>query len=216
MIDNKEIANLRRSYSLKELSKKNIEKNPIEQFHLWLNESLNSAIIDPNAMTLATCSKEGIPSLRTVLLKGMTSEGFIFYSNYESRKGKELAQNPNAALNFYWKELERQITIIGTIKKLSKEESYEYFKTRPLESKIAAIVSPQSTEIENREVLVKKYEEARLKFSNIEDIPLPDYWGGYILYPNYFEFWQGREKRLHDRIAYKLVDGAWKISRLSP
>lgn len=215
MIDNKEISNLRRNYSLEKLSKRTVDKSPFVQFKMWLNEALNSSIIDPNAMTLATCGKTLMPTTRIVLLKGITEEGFIFYSNYKSTKGLDLEFNSNASLNFFWRELERQVNISGTVLRLSKDISQEYFNTRPLESKIAAWSSEQSKIIKNRKEIENSFKKEKERFAN-NKIPIPDHWGGYVLTPRIFEFWQGRENRLHDRICYRKNDLSWEIVRLAP
>lgn len=215
MIDNKEIAGLRRNYTLKKLSANTVDKSPFVQFKIWLNDALNSSIIEPNAMSLATCGANMVPFIRTVLLKGITDNGFIFYSNYESRKGEEINYNANASINIFWRELERQISISGVITKLGRNESEEYFNSRPEESKIASWASPQSRIIKNRKEIENNFIREKEKYKN-KTIPMPDFWGGYILSPFYFEFWQGRENRLHDRISYKKNEGNWDIFRLAP
>lgn len=215
MIDNKEIAQLRRDYSLKVLSKKSVKKDPFDQFAVWMNEALNSSIIDPNAMTLATIGEEGKPSIRVVLLKEFDHSGFIFYTNYQSKKGTDLNINPSAVLHFFWRELERQVIISGNAEKISKEDSVQYFKTRPLESQLSAWASSQSNIIPNREFLEQRFEELKMEFKNSE-VPLPPFWGGYRIMPVKFEFWQGRENRLHDRICYRKTNESWEILRLAP
>jgi pyridoxamine 5'-phosphate oxidase len=215
MIDKKVIQDLRKNYRLKSLDQKDVLENPFEQFSLWFEESMSSQLPEPNAMILATATKEGKPSVRALLLKGFDENGFIFYTNYESRKGKELAGNNNASILFFWAELERQIRIEGKVEKISSEESKKYFDTRPYKSRIGAWASNQSEVIENRFVIVRKFLNYFVKFHS-RDIPLPTYWGGYILKPDTFEFWQGRANRLHDRVRYKSEDNRWKIERLSP
>jgi pyridoxamine 5'-phosphate oxidase len=215
MIENKEIAGLRRNYSNKPLSEDNVHTHPHEQFIIWLNEALNAAIIEPNAMILATSSQNGIPGIRTLLLKGIAEDGYIFYTNYLSKKAQEIEENPNASILFLWKELERQLIVAGRIEKLPREESEEYFNTRPVESKIGAWASIQSSVIPDRKFIEEEYERYNKKFSGSE-IPMPDYWGGYKLIPYKYEFWQGRESRLHDRISYIKENNSWKILRLSP
>jgi pyridoxamine 5'-phosphate oxidase len=215
MIDKKLIQDLRRNYKLKSLDQKDVLENPFEQFSLWFEETLNSKLPEPNAMILATATKDGKPSVRALLLKGFDEKGFIFYTNYESRKGGELALNKNASILFFWPELERQIRLEGTVEKISLEESKKYFDTRPYKSRIGAWASNQSRVIESRFVIVKKFLKYFIKFHSME-IPLPPYWGGYILKPDSFEFWQGRANRLHDRVRYKIEDEKWKIERLSP
>ena len=198
-----------------ELNETSVNKNPFIQFIKWYESVLNSNLNEPTAMMLSTADVNGNPSARIVLLKEIDDSGFVFYTNYKSRKGKDLKENPKAALTFFWDELRRQIRIEGRIEKISRETSKEYFSSRLSESQIGAWVSAQSTVIQNREFLENKFDELKEKFGN-EEIPLPDFWGGYRLIPNYFEFWQGRENRLHDRICYKKENDEWKIFRLAP
>ena len=198
-----------------ELNETSVDKNPFIQFSKWYESILNSKLNEPTAMMLSTADANGNPSARIVLLKEIDDSGFVFYTNYRSRKGKDLKGNPKAALTFFWDELRRQIRIEGSIKKISRETSKEYFSSRPRESQIGAWVSAQSSVIPNREILENKFDELDEKFGN-EEIPLPDFWGGYRLIPNYFEFWQGRENRLHDRICYKKDNDEWKIFRIAP
>jgi pyridoxamine 5'-phosphate oxidase len=212
---NEAIAGIRKDYKLKSLLEADVKKDPVTQFSVWWDEAVKSDIAEVNAMTLATCSANGRPSARIVLLKGFTNEGFIFYTNYESNKGKELANNPYAALVFFWKELERQVRIEGTVKKISEAESDRYFQSRPTGSKIGAWASAQSSTVANREAIEESYLNYSNKFySNY--IPRPPYWGGYIVEPEKIEFWQGRSSRLHDRILYTKHIQEWKIERLSP
>ncbi len=215
MLNNQEIAELRRDWSLKELDESNVSKNPFDQFSTWMKEAIEAQILDPNAMTLATADKNGIPSARVVLLKSIDEEGLVFFTNYESKKSKDLLENPNASVVFFWKELERQLRVAGAVEKISKKESEEYFKTRPYESKLGAWASKQSSEIPGRKSLEEKFSEMKNKFGE-NDIPLPDFWGGFRLMPKEFEFWQGRVNRLHDRIAYIKENEKWKIVRLAP
>lgn len=215
MIDNKIIQDLRKNYKLKSLDEKDVSLNPFEQFSLWFEEAMKSELPEPNAMILATASMDGKPSVRTLLLKGFDEKGFIFYTNYDSRKGKELAENNNAAILFYWPELERQIRLEGKVGKISEEDSKKYFDTRPFKSRVGAWASNQSEVIENRFVIIKKFLKYLVKFHS-KEIPLPPNWGGYILKPGCFEFWQGRANRLHDRVRYMLENGIWNIERLSP
>ena len=198
-----------------ELNEKSINKNPFIQFTKWYESILNSNLNQPMAMMLSTADVNGNPSARIVLLKEIDNSGFVFYTNYESRKGKNLQENPNAALTFFWDEQRRQIRIEGAVEKISKETSKKYFSSRLRESQIGAWVSAQSSEVPNRDFLENKYVELEEKFGS-EEIPLPDFWGGYKVTPNYFEFWQGRENRLHDRICYKKGNDEWKIFRLAP
>ena len=210
-----EIAALRENYTKGNLDISDVSLSPIEQFQSWFDEAVSSQLLEPNALLLSTVSNEGKPSARIVLLKGL-DHGFKFYTNYLSRKGTELIENPNACITFFWAELERQVRIEGTIEKVSPEESDEYFHSRPQGSQIGAWTSNQSMVIENREVLEERERHLTEKFSNSQ-IPRPPHWGGYRLVPTYLEFWQGRPSRLHDRISYsRLESGQWKIERLSP
>jgi len=199
---------------VEELKKPTVDKNPIKQFAKWYKTVLKSGLKEPTAMTLATASKGGVPSARTVLLKGYDEKGFLFFTNYGSRKGRELSENPFAELLFYWMDLRKQVRISGRVEKISKEESKKYFKTRPLNSQIGAWVSRQSEIIPDRKFLEEKYKEYSEKYK--EDVPLPPFWGGFRLIPERFEFWQGRENRLHDRICYLKKNGEWEIMRLAP
>ena len=211
----KSINNLRREYKLNKLSEETVQNNPVKQFELWFKDVIKLKLPEQNAMILATSDKRARVSARVVLLKGFSNLGFKFFTNYQSAKGKNLKENSNASLLFYWAGLERQIRIEGKIKKLSKSESQKYFDSRPLESRIAAWASEQSKIIPDRDFLELRYKKFAEIFSG-KKIPLPQNWGGYILVPNYFEFWQGRENRLHDRICYKKKKGKWKIFRLAP
>ena len=211
----KKIADIRREYSLQSLDENNIAENAVDQFTRWWNEAVNSEIPEVNAMTLATATKAGKPSARIVLLKGYDERGFIFFTNYDSGKGKELTQNPQAALVFFWKEIERQIRIEGEVEKIAAAESDEYFLSRPAGSRISAWASPQSQVITNRQILETGVERYATEFKN--SIPRPPHWGGYRVMPWRFEFWQGRTNRLHDRLQYtKIADGSWKVDRLAP
>lgn len=190
--------------------------DPIKQFEQWWNEAVHSKLDEVNAMTLATASPDGLPSARIVLLKEFTEQGFVFFTNYESYKGKQLAENPKACLVFFWKELERQVRITGLVIKISNKESDEYFNARPEASRIGAWASPQSRVIESRNWIDEKFNELVNKMEGT-DIQRPTYWGGYLVKPVEIEFWQGRPSRLHDRIQYSLEDsGKWKIERLAP
>jgi pyridoxamine 5'-phosphate oxidase len=211
-----DIQNIRNEYQAASLSEDDANADPIKQFDKWFNEAIKSEQDEPTAMTLATATHDGRPSARIVLLKGFDSNGFIFYTNYLSRKGKEIAKNPLGSLLFFWGTLERQVRIEGTIEKVSKEESAKYFQTRPRASQLGAVASPQSQEIPDRDILDKKWLEAEAEYLD-QDIPKPSYWGGYILKPRLIEFWQGRRSRLHDRILYKKIDNKnWKKVRLAP
>jgi pyridoxamine 5'-phosphate oxidase len=208
------IAQLRKNYTFGQLSETEVPHQPLPLFQLWFDQAVKAECPEPNSMTLATADKAGNPSARIVLLKGADENGFTFFTNYESQKGKELADRPQAALLFHWHELERQVRIKGTVERVSPEESDQYFHSRPPASRIGAWASPQSAAIPNREFL----EEAEQRFqSEFGDTPpRPEHWGGYRLRPTEIEFWQGRPSRLHDRIHYKLDGGHWKISRLAP
>jgi pyridoxamine 5'-phosphate oxidase len=214
--ENRSIADLRREYTLAGLRRADLDADPIIQFEKWLQQALAANLTEPTAMTLGTADREGRPSARIVLLKGVDGRGFTFFTNYESRKGGELTENPNAALVLFWVELERQVCIAGTVSKVSREESAKYFNSRPKGSRLAAWVSSQSEAIANREVLETRANELQAKYPG-EEVPLPPYWGGYCLAPTRIEFWQGRPNRLHDRFQYlRQPDGQWKIERLSP
>src|ERR1700675_3559050 len=202
---------------LSALSKSNIDANQIRQFQTWLDEVRASGVSEQDAisMTLGTADKNGQPSARIVLLKSFDDRGFVFFTNYYSRKGKELSENPRACLLFYWPELWRQVRIEGDIEKVSTAESEEYFQSRPLGSRLGAWASDQSEVINTRETLESRFAELQKRFG--EDVPRPEHWGGYRLKPNSIEFWQGRDNRLHDRLRYRLeADGRWSIERLGP
>ncbi|ANI88630.1 pyridoxamine 5'-phosphate oxidase [Arachidicoccus ginsenosidimutans] len=208
------IANIRTDYKLMTLNESDVLPNAIAQFDAWWQQAVHSEIEEVNAMTLATVSSDGKPDARIVLLKNFSEEGFEFFTNYNSAKGKELAENPYACLVFFWKELERQVRITGRVKKVSAARSDEYFYSRPAGSRVGAWSSPQSEVIASREVLEANEKHFKEQFG--EDIPRPEHWGGYAVMPESIEFWQGRSNRLHDRLLYTLENGTWKIKRLAP
>lgn len=212
MSSSKDLHHHRRNYMRHELTEKNIASNPFEQFGWWLQDATDDGIIEPNAMALSTTGIDGRPSSRIVLLKAFDENGFVFYTNYHSRKGKEVSTNNAACILFFWDKLERQVRIEGVLVKTEAHLSEKYFSERPYESRLSAIVSEQSEEIPNREYLEDRLE--KLKLSG--EIKRPENWGGYVLKPDYFEFWQGRASRLHDRIVYQYEDEIWNIKRLAP
>jgi pyridoxamine 5'-phosphate oxidase len=208
---------LRKEYAQGELELSDTPADPIQQFEQWFEEALQSEVPEPNAMTLSTASADGVPSARIVLLKGLEVGTFLFYTNYESRKGRELAENPRAALTFLWHELQRQVRIEGQVEQLDEAASTAYFQSRPKGSQIGAWASPQSQPIESREVLEAKEQALSEKYEDAEQLPRPDHWGGYRVIPQRIEFWQGRPSRLHDRILYeRSADGHWEKKRLAP
>lgn len=205
----------RRDYSKKTLDEANAKSSPFEQFEIWLTEAIENDLYEPNAMILATATKSGKPSARVVLLRGFDEQGFTFYTNYNSRKALEIEENPQVSLLFYWAEVERQVRIEGTMSRVSREVSDRYFASRPRESQIGAWTSPQSEIIESRDFLERKFAEMEEKWQT-NKIERPPNWGGYTLRPDAFEFWQGRESRLHDRLFYKKTENGWEIERLAP
>jgi len=209
------IADLRREYSARELTESEVARDPVTQFDSWFQQALDSQTLDPNAMSLATADAKGRPSVRIVLLKGFDQNGFVFFTNYGSRKGRELAENPGCSLCFWWGELMRQVRIDGRAELIPESESDAYFSTRPLESQLGAWASEQSSVITDRSVLEHRMRKMRECYAD-QDIPRPHFWGGYRVKPDVVEFWQGRPSRLHDRLRYTLVDGLWSLHRLSP
>jgi pyridoxamine 5'-phosphate oxidase len=210
------ISDLRKTYNANGLNESDVDPDPFVQFGRWLQQAVEANLVEPNAMTLATASKDGLPSARLILLKSFDGNGFVFYTNYESQKGRELAENPNAALVFYWAELERQVRIAGTVSKVSREESEAYFNSRPAGSRLGAWASGQSQVITSRKMLEERLKELAAEYQDRE-VPTPPFWGGYRLSPQAFEFWQGRPDRLHDRLRYtRQPESGWAIERLSP
>lgn len=207
---------LRKNYALGGLRRAHLNPDPIAQFSRWMQQALDAQLLEPTAMTLATADQAGRPSSRIILLKGVDERGFLFFTNYESRKGREMLENPHAALVLYWAELERQVRITGIVTKAPAEESERYFKSRPRGHKLGAWVSNQSEVIANREVLERRLTRMEAQYPG-EEVPLPSYWGGYFLAPDDIEFWQGRPDRLHDRFRYaRQPNKSWLIERLSP
>ncbi|MGC6489848.1 MAG: pyridoxamine 5'-phosphate oxidase [Flavobacteriales bacterium] len=209
----KSIKNIRTDYIKNELNIEDLQKSPFDLFNLWMDDALK-CIDEPNAFVLSTVNKNGLPSSRVLLLRGISSIGFSFYTNYNSQKAKDISINPNVSLNFFWPALERQIRINGQVRKLSDDESTNYFNSRPYDSQIGAWSSPQSQIINSRNILDERVDKFKNKYKN--EVPRPPHWGGYIVEPESMEFWQGRASRLHDRFLFKIRDGKWDASRLAP
>ena len=213
----KDLSELRLSYQKGELHETHVAENPHEQFLNWFNHALEAQLHEPYAMSLATASAQGRPHVRTLLLRGATEAGYDFYTNYDSQKGLDLAANPFAELLFYWPQLEQQVRISGKVSRIPHEESTEYYHKRPRDSQIAAHIStPQSGVIESRELLQQRYEALQAEVEGQDVLEKPEFWGGYRLEPEYYEFWQGRPNRLHDRLCYEKIDGVWNLKRLMP
>ena len=214
-MEKRDLGDIRRDYSLRELSKATIAADPFVQFANWLDEYLASGPTEPSGFVLSTVGPDGAPSSRVVLLKGFDERGFVFFTNYTSRKALEIDHEKRVAMTFFWPELERQVHVAGIAEKTSRDESEAYFASRPIMSKLGAWASKQSAELASRSEIEEKFEEARKRFEGV-DIPCPEFWGGYRIVPSRVEFWQGRRSRLHDRLSFELREGTWDILRLYP
>lgn len=212
---NKDLYDARKVYKKAQLTEENVAKNPFAQFKVWYDEAESADLIEPNAMVLATVDKDNRPNTRTVLLKAFDEKGFVFFTNYTSQKSKEIEHNPDVTIQFLWLGLERQVKIRGTAKKISLKDSMHYFFLRPSGSQLGAWVSHQSQVISSKALLVNQYQKLKQKFANGQ-VPFPDFWGGYCVEPNYFEFWQGGDDRLHDRLIFTPSENGWQIQRLAP
>jgi pyridoxamine 5'-phosphate oxidase len=212
----KELADLRKEYTRASLDISSTHKNPVAQFEQWFKEAMDAKVLEPNAMNLATISETGRPTSRIVLLKGIEREQFLFYTNYQSQKGKELEANPECALNFFWPELERQVRIEGIAQRVDDQRSEEYFQSRPRGSQVGAWASPQSAIIKDRQLIEERVKEIEKRFEGETVLPKPKQWGGFAVEPFEIEFWQGRASRLHDRLVYTKVDDQWTVNRLAP
>ncbi|HET7055692.1 MAG TPA: pyridoxamine 5'-phosphate oxidase [Thermomicrobiales bacterium] len=210
------LQDLRKDYTLAGLLESDLDPDPIAQFRTWFAEAQAAKGFEPNAMTVATADADGNPGARTLLLKGLDERGFVFYTNYESGKGRQLESNPRAELLFYWPEVERQVRVHGAVERLDRTASEQYFHSRPLGNQLGAVVSQQSTVVPNRDALEEAYAALEVTYAT-EPVPMPEYWGGYRVVPEWIEFWQGRRSRLHDRLRYRRSDdGAWVVERLAP
>lgn len=210
------IADLRKEYSLGALDESSVAQHPLVQFEKWLQEAVHSEVPEPNAMNLCTVTEQGLPSSRIVLLKGVESGCFIFYTNHQSHKGSQLDANPVCALTFFWADLERQVRIEGTVNRVDEDTATAYFQSRPRDSQISAWASPQSSVVADRKILEARFKEMEKRYAGLSVLPKPKQWGGYRVEPHSIEFWQGRMSRLHDRILYTRSENGWKISRLAP